>query len=59
MEIKNIEEMIVMLKKHKVSKFQHGELSLEFNQAAFYDDSKVIPLEPEEEDEDEILYHSV
>lgn len=59
MKKEEIEEIIVMLRKQKVFRFELGDLKLEFVAAAFYED--VEPTKPEEkdEDDDEILYHSV
>lgn len=58
MEKQQIEEIIVMLRQQKVAKFSLGEMHIEFTAAAFYEEV-AITQEEKDEDEDEILYHSV
>jgi hypothetical protein len=59
METSKIEEIILMLRKQKVYKFELEGMKIEFTAAAFYEELSNEGSPEKDEDDDEILYHSV
>lgn len=62
-KIENIKELIQMLREQKVYKFEADDtflnVKIEFTAAAFYEEIDQKGTPEKDEDEDEILYHSV
>lgn len=62
-KIENIKELIQMLREQKVYKFEADDtflnVKIEFTAAAFYEEVQPSKQEEKDEDDEDLLYHSV